>query len=103
MEKPGQYVTSQDCPSICNGFQWKQPGTSSQSENLKERLNYVQTTQRGYEYTAKVQKQGSEQQKNFQNTKIESNRDTGLLQKIQIEMKKEKKKQTNKPKTNKPN
>lgn len=71
---------------------WKE----SQSENVKERLNYVQSTQRGYEYTPKVQKQRSEQQKSFQSTKIEPNRDIGLLQKIQIEMEK-KKKGKNKP------
>lgn len=77
-----------------------------QSENVKERLNYVQTAPTGYEYTPKVQKQRSEQQQNFQNTKIEPNRDIGLRQKIQIEMKKKKKEkpnQRNKPKTNGPN
>lgn len=38
---------------------WK----GSQSENVKERLNYVQTTQRGYEYTPKVQQKVSKVRK----------------------------------------
>lgn len=81
------------------GTAWKNP----QSKNLKERLNYVQTTQRGYDVPQKYKNKDPNEEIMItesmitENTVTESNRDIELLQKTQIEMMLGKTKQINKP------
>lgn len=59
------------------------------TKNSKEWFNYIQTTQRGYQYTQRKQsknKEVNEMQKSFWDKNIEFNKERELSEKTQAEM-----------------